>query len=115
MNIAARLAAIVDPLPDGAAVSLPVEVIRGWLDEDAGEGMDLTIEEVGRLAGRAPSTVRTWCGQGRLPGAYRLQGREWRIPRTAIAALRGIAHAPSHGADNGDLGAWRRVQGGGRK
>ena len=34
MNIEDRLHAIVDPLPPGAAVTLPADTLRAWLAED---------------------------------------------------------------------------------
>lgn len=34
MELAVRLRGIVDALPPGAAVSLPVDVVRAWLDEE---------------------------------------------------------------------------------
>jgi predicted DNA-binding transcriptional regulator AlpA len=36
MTLHARLSAIVAPLPDGSAVSLPVDVLRAWLADDNG-------------------------------------------------------------------------------
>lgn len=49
--------------------------------------VDLTVAEVAAHFGRGASTVRTWLLRGDLPGAYRLNGRDWRIPRTAIATM----------------------------
>ncbi len=113
MDLRSRLRAIVAPLPPGAAVTLPVEVVRTWLEvEGVGDTpVDLTVQEVGDLLGRAPSTVRTWCGAGRLPGAYRLRGREWRIPRGALRALRQAGGGQGEPGDDEvpDLGRWRRV------
>jgi len=71
---------------------------------------DLTCAEVGRLFGRAESTVRAWCWRGEFPGSYRLHGRAYRIPQSAIAAFRAGQQAPAAG--NPDLGAWRRVAAG---
>ena len=84
-----RLLAILSELPAEAMVTV------GWLRDKLGGGddeqsgarpfSDLRIEEAAKEVGRAPSTVRTWCNSGALTGAYRLRGREWRIPRKAIA------------------------------
>jgi excisionase family DNA binding protein len=45
---------------------------------------DMTAEEVGQHLGRAPSTVRNLCAAGEFPGAYKLNGKDWRIPREAL-------------------------------
>lgn len=49
--------------------------------------IDLTVEEVAALLHKKPPTVRAYCGARLLPGAYRLNGKQWRIPRTAIEAF----------------------------
>lgn len=47
-------------------------------------------------AGRASaSTIRTWCERGELAGAYKLHGREWRVPLSAIEAMQ-RKHAAQH-------------------
>lgn len=96
---------------------MPVEWVRGLMEEEPpeDEGVDLTVHDVAALLDRAPSTIRTWCGAGRFPGAYRLQGREWRIPRADLRGLRDPMEGDSSG-DGGpvDLGAWRTVHGAGR-
>ena len=120
MTLRDRLRRIVDPLPDGAAVSLPVDVLRDWLDAEEGDfpeqtssepqGFDLTVQDAADLLGRAPSTVRGWCSSGVLPGAYRLRGREWRIPRSSLDSLRPDRdHRPTLNRREPDLGAWRKV------
>lgn len=110
-------------LPDGCAVIIPVGVLRAWVDADrpdAGDAdgrriADLTCAEAAAELGRRPSTVRTWCASGRIPGAYRLHGREWRIPR---AGLRAYLDAQSAGRsrpasarheERVDLSRWRSV------
>ena len=73
---------------------------------------DLTLDEVANAIGRAVSTVRTWCNSGRLPGAYRLNGRDWRVPRSALEALRnGKPGAVERAGRPADLAAWRREAG----
>jgi hypothetical protein len=49
--------------------------------------VDLTAAEVARLMARDEKTVASWCRVGLLSGAYRLRGREWRIPRASLAAF----------------------------
>jgi excisionase family DNA binding protein len=66
---------------DEAAESLNAEIPSA---SRASEPLaDLTVEDVGRELNRAPSTIRGWLGSGSLRG-YRLNGREWRIPRQAL-------------------------------
>lgn len=102
-------------LPDQAL--LPVSSIRPLLERRVAEEaatIGLTVAEAAKRAGRAPSTIRTWCAQGRLRGARRLMGREWRIP---IEALRTLLEEPESvprgGAAKrlkalpGGLSAWR--------
>lgn len=78
--------------------------------------VDYKITEVARLMGRATSTIRTWCANGTLLGAYHFLGREWRVPRTSIHALQ-RAESARHGsgphtrtpvAQEPDIGAWRK-------
>ena len=110
MDLRARLRAVVDPMPTGSAVTLPVDTLRAWLEEDAAgpDTVDPTAADVASLLRRAPSTIRTWCAQGRLPGAYRCRGREWRVPRSALRALR-RNHELVDRDTPVDLGAWREA------
>ena len=90
MKLRARLAAMIEPLPDGASVLLPVEVVRAWLADGAASSerdlSDLRVEDVAEELGRGLSTVRGWLIAGELAG-YKLMGREWRIPRDALRAF----------------------------
>jgi excisionase family DNA binding protein len=103
-------------LPDDAL--LPVRLIREAVAGIQGTGCDgglgLTVGEVAEETGRAASTVRTWAAEGRLPGAKRLRGREWRIPRSALHALLEEDDAPARASGakrlevpRGGLSAWR--------
>lgn len=86
-----RLSRVVEFLPDGAAVTLPVETVREWLDAPASNATppasqfnaDLTVESIAAELNKAPSTVRAWFNQG-IDGAYKLHGREWRISATDL-------------------------------
>jgi excisionase family DNA binding protein len=77
---------------------------------------DLTVEEAGRALGRSDSTVRDYCRQKLLPGAYRQRGREWRVPRSAIRSFQQAEAAPPASAAKRarpddrepDLEAWRK-------
>ena len=111
-----ELRALYDALPPGSAISLSREAVGGLLDGlslprgGVQDGSDLTLEEVAERVGRAPSTVRGWCRCGSLVGAYRLNGRGWRIPLLALDAfLRAQEErrtAPTMGGHN--LSAWRK-------
>lgn len=76
--------------------------------------IDQTIAQVAVRFGRKPSTVRTWAERGALPGAYRLNGREWRIPQSAIDALQRTQAAasttlsPSSTEHAPSIGDWRK-------
>ncbi len=105
-----------EAMPPGSSISLSREAVGGLLDGlspprgGAQDGGDLTLEEVAERVGRAPSTVRGWCRCGSLVGAYRLNGRGWRIPLLALEAfLRAQEEGrtgPTIGGHN--LSAWRR-------
>jgi len=115
VNLRARLLQALDPMPTGALV--PVEWVRGIVDEcGEADSVDLTCEEVGQLLDRAPSTIRTWAGAGKLPGAYRLHGREWRIPRGALRELRAPVEAAGDDDAPVDLRTYRKsIAEGGRR
>ena len=48
---------------------------------------DLTVEQVAARYGRTAVTVRSWLGSGKFPGAYKLHGRDWRVPSDALRAF----------------------------
>lgn len=123
-DLAARLRAIVEALPAGAAVTLPVDTLRAWLEGEISETgeiagaapeVGLTCEEVATRLGRSPSTVRSWCAAGLFPGAFRFRRREWRIPVKDLATLTvDTTPPPAVGVDQlrvpkGGLGAWRSM------
>ena len=81
------------------------------------DGVDLTTADVGTMFNRSESTVRQWCADGLLPGSYRLNGREWRVPLSAVQAMQ-AAQAQSAKESStprppsctrpADLGQWRQ-------
>lgn len=106
---------VVDRIRDVLVELPPMERADSVLED-----RDLSSSEAGLALGRSDSTVRAWCRDGRLPGAYRQSGREWRIPRSAIDAFRAAQRvensrpaptpAPTpRGRRSGgaDLSAWR--------
>lgn len=111
MTLRTALLDALDPLPEGALV--PVDWVRGLVHQHDGEpGVDLTVRDVAQMLDRAPSTIRRWAGAGDLPGAYRLQDREWRIPRSALVALRERGQEEPGQTKRGrsgpiDLSGWR--------
>ena len=122
MSLASELDAITARMPPGSAVTLPVDFLRSLLDQDAGKpgGRDrlLTLDELAQVTGRATSTLRTWCNTGKITGAFRLHGREWRVPESAWERyLEGLKMGEAtlervHPEGSVDLGSWRRVRGG---
>lgn len=132
MTLRDRVTALVGALPSEASITLPAATLRSWLEEDttlvgatvaddATPIADLTADQVGAVLKRSGSTVRDWCREGRMPGAYLLRGKQWRIPRAAIAAFQ-RAEAGQPGATTSrprarkkgpvDLGAWRKERAG---
>ena len=89
MRLLDRLTRMIDGMPDGASIILSVEDVKGWLSENgSGLGHGLTVEEVGKLFGRSPATIRAWIRAGRLD-AYHFRGNEYRITRAALEEFQG--------------------------
>lgn len=111
--------ALVRAAPSDATI--PVRWLAEQLAEDdaapeanAKDGVDLTVPEVAKRFGRSAAAVRQWCASGRLPGAYRLHGREWRVPWEALGAMQRSEAARCGAAARqalhvrGDTSAWRQ-------
>lgn len=117
MTIAERLRRAVQGLPEGASITLPVGVVRNWLSdlpEEADDNRfgDLTVPELAAELDRAESTVRGWLNAGDIPQAYKLNGREWRVPRTAVRDFLDRQRDEDEGpgrirSRGGKLGDWR--------
>jgi hypothetical protein len=105
----ARLRDAIMTIPAGSLV--PVDWVLDMLADAGDSEADPTAAEFAVMLGRAPSTIRGWCREGKLPGAYRCAGREWRIPKESLRSLRGEQKARGHssGRESGDLAAWREV------
>jgi len=69
--------------------------------------VDLTIRDLGEMFGKQPSTVRDWVERGDFPGAYKLHGKEWRIPPSAVAAFQDVQRQRPR--PTAQLSAWRKV------
>jgi helix-turn-helix protein len=69
--------------------------------------VDLTIRDLAQLFRKQPSTVRAWVERGDFPGAYKLHGKEWRVPVSSIEAFQ----SRQRGATSDTrLSAWRSVR-----
>src|SRR5689334_23103488 len=93
-------------LPPGSLV--PAAWVVEQLGEEPEESIaDPTLPEYAEELGKSVSTIRGWCA--RIPGAYRLHGREWRIPRAAMRAyLAQQSQPPAAPPQAVDLGEWRK-------
>jgi hypothetical protein len=114
------LRALLDACP-GAQVTAPRAWIEAMLVEPSRSAAerDLTVQDLCQRYDRKASAVRAWLERGDLPGAYRLHGREWRVPPAALAAFetaqregRGRAPNAAGAGPVANLGAWRGVRGG---
>jgi hypothetical protein len=131
MNLRASLRAFAEASPAGSVVPVTREVLLEVLDGEASRvpdrvaDPDLTVENLAIRFGRSRSTVRTWLEQRRFPGAYRLRGREWRVPAVALTAFEATERGRAPGSQAPgplpttrpttrpktavDLGRWRRL------
>jgi hypothetical protein len=124
----AGLRALAESLPAGTAIPVPRELLLELLEGAAAKlgtnapnfpaaSADSTVAEIASRFGRSPSTIRGWLDRGLIPGAYRFQKREWRVPAAALAAFEAAQrpeNAPGKiGPPRGTsahpvaLGAWR--------
>ena len=69
--------------------------------------VDLTIRDLAQLFGKQSSTVRAWVERGDFPGAYKLYGKEWRVPLTAVETFQDLQRQRPGSASK--LSTWRRV------
>lgn len=107
-------------LADAHALVPAEEVLERLPVSTEGPGVDplaaLDVDAAGEVLGRSPSTVRDYCRRELLPGAFRQQGREWRIPPDAIRAFQtgeaktaaGQANGAGKSQDDTDLSSWRK-------
>ena len=110
-------------MPPGALVP------RDWLLEQLTAGLsgpqgspapdppacvDLTIRDLAQVFGKRPSTVRAWVERGDFPGAYKLNGKEWRVPASAVEAFQDrqrMRAGPRRRTESaGRLSQWRSVR-----
>ena len=70
--------------------------------------VDLAIRDVAQLFGKQPSTVRAWVERGDFPGAYKLHGKEWRVPVSGVEAFQNWQRRRTAKSE-ARLSAWRTV------
>ena len=120
MTLLQHLRALSAGLPPGASVTLSGDWLREQLADTTGQGAealdaDQTIAQLAERFGRAPSTVRAWLEADRFPGAYKLRGRDWRVPAAGVAAFLEAERAPRPiasrraGGARVSLGDWRKA------
>ncbi len=90
VRLAKRLRELAEHLPAGGSLTITRDALLGLAaaescgSEHAVAPPDLTVAELGGRFHRSPSTIRDWCEHGRFEGAYKLNGRDWRIPQAAV-------------------------------
>ncbi len=110
-----RLRQAAELLPAGASVTVTREILLAAL----GDGLhpsaqppapsaDLTVAELADRFHRSPSTVRGWLEAGRFPTAYKLSGRDWRVPVAGVEAFVAQERTSRRREAPADLGAWRQ-------
>jgi hypothetical protein len=119
-ELRAALRVVVDAYPPGSTVpvlrELALELLAGNGAAEPTPAADLTVADLCLQFGRKASAVRAWLERGDFAGAYKLQGRDWRVPPAAVEAYRsrqqqaaGKQQSPTAGTA-GDLSAWRRAR-----
>ena len=92
-SLAKRLRELAERLPPGGSLTITRDALLGLAagercgSEHAVASPDLTVAELGERFHRSPSTIRGWCEHGRFEGAYKLHGRDWRVPQLAVEAF----------------------------
>ncbi len=86
-----------EDIPDVPAAVTPATSTR----------VDLTIRDLAQLFGKQPSTVRAWVERGDFPGAYKLHGKEWRVPVSAVDAFQ---NRQRRAKSETRLSTWRSVR-----
>lgn len=114
MILANRLRELAERLPRGGFLTLTRDGLLELAAADGGQDdqpltpADLTIAELAARFHRSASTIRGWCEHGTFEGAYKLNGRDWRIPQAGVDAFLRKQRVEPPVAQ---LGAWRAVRG----
>ena len=113
MSLADRLRALAERLPPGGSLTLTKDGLLNLAASDGGQAdqaavpADFTVAELAARFHRSASTVRDWCEHGRFEGAYKLNGRDWRIPQATVDTFLGEQRSKGPVAA---LGAWWAVR-----
>ena len=111
--MADRLRELAGRLPPGGSIVLTREglldlaAMNGDQADHAAATAAFTVAELATRFHRSASTVRGWCEHGRFEGAYKLNGRDWRIPTTGVDAFLAEQRGESRVRR---LDAWRAVR-----
>jgi excisionase family DNA binding protein len=113
VSLAQRLRELAERLPPGGSLTLTragllelATVDSAQADQPAAPA-DCTVAELAARFHRSPSTIRDWCEHGRFEGAYKLSGRDWRIPQAGVDAFLAQQRGERPVAQ---LSAWRAVR-----
>jgi hypothetical protein len=81
---------------------LPVGWVREQLRTDAPGAADpdrlWTLRDLAERYSRSVGAVRGWCEAGRFSGAFKLNGRAWRVPDAALDAFNAAQAQPGRTA-----------------
>lgn len=116
-ELRAALRLIFEAYPAGSTVPVlrehALELLEGSADVSQSGAVDLTVAQLAARFDRKPSAVRAWLERGDIPEAYKLNGREWRVPSASVEAFQerqregnGRSKATSSSAALGD---WRKT------
>ena len=88
---------------------LELATMRGGDAEPTAAPAEFTVGELATRFHRSASTIRDWCEHARFEGAYKLNGRDWRIPHVALDAFLAKQRRPPPEPVT-RLRAWRAVR-----
>ncbi len=113
MNVADRLRQLAERLPPGGSLTLTraglleLAGVDGDQADEETMPVDFTVAQLAARFHRSASTIRDWCEHGRFEGAYKLNGRDWRIPQAGVSAFLAQQRGERPVAE---FGAWRAVR-----
>jgi hypothetical protein len=111
VTLADRLRELAERLPPGGSLTQAgllelAAMADGHADQATAAG-DFRVTDLAARFHRSASTIRDWCEHACFEGAYKLNGRDWRIPHAAVDAFVARQRGGTPGAQ---LGAWRAVR-----
>jgi hypothetical protein len=113
VSLGDRLRELAERLPPGASLSLTREGLlelagREEDEPDQPQGQrDFTIADLAARFHRSASTIRGWCEHRCFEGAYKLNGRDWRVPVKGVDAFLSKQRGEPPLTE---FGAWRAVR-----